>query len=233
MAINLTPSAIIGIILGVIITLASLAIGMGFMGLFEFVVDEGSVNNFHGLWAAVGALIEKAEPFISNLENPRAFYLQDGLILVGYNHNRDLEVTMCTGEPATKPPQLFGKAGLCLHTATKAGGDFDRDQHPPEDCLDFDEKIIFLAPSDDSMQGGFAGAKMSVKHPLTGNQEYEALFLYGSECDIGEPDLGSTRLYLEVFKGEDAIYVYINEHATNEQIKANIERYSKLKAELV
>lgn len=234
MAINLTPSAIIGIILGVIISLAVVAIGLGFIGIFDFVVDEGSENNFIGLWANIRAMIDEPEPLVSKI---LPFYLMDSVIVVGYGYNSAIEVTSCYEEPATKPVALVGKGGLCLHKETNRGYDFDKDEgggpDPPIRCLDFEEKVIFLAPSDNSNKGGFAGAVQSVKHPLTGNQEYESLFLYGSECDLGEPDLGATKLYLEVFKDEGAIYVYMNEHSTDEQIKANNERLAKLKAELV
>ncbi len=224
--IDLPPVAIIGLLIGVFLIVGLVAFGTGIVKLFTPVIDEGSINNFNGLVSEIKSVLENQDAFVSNFkDNGRPFYLMDGVILVGYDYNQYRQYTTCSNEYATKPSQLFGKAGLCLHIEDNANN-FDYDPQEPIQCYAFDENIIFLAPSDGLRYGGFGGSHKYVND--YGKQEaYEDLFLYGGECDIGEPDLGSTRLYVERFKKDDKVYIYLQEF--DEKNKKNIsERIDRI-----
>ena len=234
MALDLTPSAIIGIILGVLISLAIVAFALGIIGLLTPVVDEGTVNNFNALTAKIEVLIDDPNPFVSNIDDPQTFYLMDGVILVGYNSDSGKQHTDCSNEFATKPSQLIGRGGLCLQQEDY-GNNFDSGYKTPApiQCYAFDKPVIFLAPKDDSYQGGFGGSESKLTYPFTNGQKYEDLFLYGSECDLGEPDLGPTKLYIEVLDEGEEVYVYINEDSTENQLIMNKKRFEELKKEIL
>lgn len=230
--IDLPPVAIIGLLVGVFLILGLVAFGLGVVNLFTPVIDEGSINNFNGLVSEIRSILENQDTFVSNFkDNGRPFYLMDGVILVGYDHDKDKQYTTCSKEYATKPAQLLGKAGLCLHVEDNANN-FDKDPQVPIQCFAFDENIIFLTPSDGKKYGGFGGIHKYVD--IYGKQEaYEDLFLYGSECDAGEPDLGSTRLYVERYQKGDAVYIYLQEFDDQSNISKRIDRIDKyLKTQL-
>lgn len=228
---TITPAAIIGIIIGVLFIIAVVSFGMGIIGLFKPVIDEGSINSFNELSKKIDSLIKDDRVFINNFKAPLPYYLMNGVILVGYNYNEVKQHTACTGESASRPTQILGKAGLCLHVDDNSN-DFDSDPQPPIQCYSFDQKVIFLAPSDGSYKGGFGGESNS-KNVYGLQEQYEDLFLYGSECSIGEPNLGATKLYIEKYKKGDVTYIYIDEYdpdnkENQERIKERIDRIDKL-----
>jgi len=225
--IDLPPVAIIGLLVGVFLIVGLVVFGMGVVKLFTPVIDEGSINNFNGLVALIKSQIEKTEVCSSNFDSGgQPFYLLNGAILVGYNYDDEKQLTSCSKETATKPSNLIGKAGLCLHIEDNANN-FDKDPQEPIQCYAFEENIVFLANKDDKTYGGFGGGGSRHLHPILG-QMYEDLFLYGGECDIGEPNLGSTRLYVETVKEDNEIYVYISE-LDKESEKTIKERNDKIK----
>ncbi len=219
--------AIIGLIVGVMLTLGVLAFGAAMLGLWKQEADEGSYNNFNGLVMEIKNLIANEDDFASRV---REFYLKNDLIIVGYNYNKDKQHTDCSDEDAIRPLELLGKPGICLHVEDY-WKNFDKDPQEPLKCTSFDEKLIFLAPYDNNDEGGFGGSKVTI-NAYGKSENYEDLFLYGSECD-STYDLGSTRLYIEKYKKGDEIYIYVNEHSTEEQQKANLARFERLKKELL
>lgn len=219
-------TGIIGLVIGVMLALGIVAFAAGILGWFAPVEDEGSLNNFNNLVLEIKKLIRDKDNLDSAVVD---FYLKDDAIVVGYDHNKDKQRSDCWDEGATKPVDLFGKAGLCLHLNDNVH-DFDDDPRKPVKCEPFDDKIIFLAPYDGDDEGGFGGSKKSVN--VYGKQEdYEDLFLYGDECDTTY-DLGVTKLYIEKFKKGEEIYIYINEYNEKTE-KANRERFARLKKELL
>ena len=224
--IDLPPVAIIGLLVGVFLIVGVVAFGMGIVKLFTPVIDEGSINNFNGLVNEIRSILENQDVFVSNFkESGRPFYLMDGVILVGYDYDKDKQHAACSDETATKPSQLLNKAGLCLHVEDNANN-FDEDKQEPIQCFAFDENIVFLAPSDKEYYGGFGGSEKFAINAYGKQETYEDLFLYGSECDIGEPDLGSTRLYVERFKKGDKVYIYLQEFDEG-SIRERIDRIDK------
>ena len=232
MAEQMTLTSIIGLIIGVILTIAVIFAGASFMNLLSPSADEASVNNFNALSSKIKSMMESPGDFQCNLAGKGAhpFYLMDGVILVGYNYDQEKQHTDCSNEFATKPSKYYGQAVICLHEENYVDNfDDDSDTPPPIQCYPFDEKIIFLTPHDNLYYGGFGGSISKKTHPLEGGN-YEDLFLYGSECDQIDPDLGTTKLYLEVYKKDDEVYVYMSEHNpdnTNQVLK-NKERCETL-----
>lgn len=223
-------TSIIGLIIGVILVIAVLFAGAGFMDLLYPPADEASVNNFNALSSKIRSMVETTTDFKCNLDGKGAhpFYLMDGVILVGYNYDQEKQHTACSNEFATKPSKYYGKSVICIHEEDYANN-FDNDPQEPIQCYPFDEKIIFLAPHDNLYYGGFGGSASKDTHPLKEGY-YEDLFLYGSECDQIDPDLGTTKLYLEVYKQDDEVYVYINEHNKDDtnQVSSNKARCETL-----
>lgn len=237
--ITVTPSAIIGTLVGVFFIIAVVAFGTGIITSFKKVVDEGSINNFNVLTNYISSMLENNDIFVNNYpsktskQGPLPYYLMNGVILVGYNSEERKVHTDCSNEDAKRPAQLNGKAGLCLHIEDNANN-FDDDPQEPIQCFSYDEEIIFLAPSDDNDEGGFGGSKRQLD--VYGQVEnYEDLFLYGSECD-STYDLETTKLYIEKYKKDDKIYIYIEEYSegNDPKIAARIDRIDKfIKSESV
>ena len=229
---NLTPAAIIGMIIGVIFIVAVVGFGVSIIEMFTLVVDEGSINNFNVLTNYIRSMIENKDIFVNNYpaknlkQGPLPYYLMNGVILAGYNSEERRIHTDCSNEDATRPSQLLGKAGLCLHVEDNANN-FDDDPQEPIQCYAFDEEVVFLAPSDDNNEGGFGGSKRQLD--IYGETEdYEDLFLYGSECDYSY-DLGTTSLYIEKYAREDKIYIYMSEYSkeNDNEIAERINRIDK------
>lgn len=237
--ISVTPSAIIGTLIGVFFIVAVVAFGSGIWLSFKPVIDEGSTNSFNVLTNYISSMIENKDIFVNNYpskdskQGPLPYYLVNGVILVGYNSEERTIHTDCSNEDAKRPAQLLGKAGLCLHVEDNANN-FDEDPQEPIQCYAFEDEIIFLAPSDNNDEGGFGGSKRQLDvYGVT--EEYEDLFLYGSECD-STYDLETTKLYIEKYSRNGKIYVYIEEYSEEkkDRIKERIDRIDKfIKSDIV
>jgi len=176
--------------------------------------DADSKLNMQDLGHQIQIMIDSGKQFQCT-DNGLPFYIGKELILVGHDGPFSYNVySRCTDETAFNS-YCHGKGCLCLYDNT-AGNDFEDDgwlykgDNEPKSCFEFGQPVKFLASGDGDPKGIFAGnTKGNVDYSP---QAYRDLFLYGNGCS-GDGQFGSSRLYAEMYRDKDAVYVYVDEYS--------------------
>ena len=223
-AFEISLSELIGGILAVVIILSLVYVGGKLTGILTSKKDyDSTINSFDVLAQRVKSLIQDPADFSSST---MLYTIADDYIIVGFNYrdpSKEIS-TQCTKENIEKnrpKPLCQEKSCLCIYN-DKSGEDFSNNEVPIK-CKPFDENIVFLEPLDENDKS-FGGNRNGWDPTYYPNKGYEFLFVYGSYCK-GGTDFGIKNLYIEKFKKDDNIFVYISKIGDKEDLETKRKQY--------
>lgn len=225
--IDIAPSTLLGIVLGIVIVFGLLYLGAKLAGIFINKQElDATLNNFNVLVKHTNNLL-KDKDFSSRRFT---YSLANNFILVGfsYSDNNEIMRTKCTNEnmKQSKPLLCEGFSCLCIYQNTLSN-DFDSDgENKPLQCNRFDEKIVFLAPLNFNINDGFGGDRNAWQPSFYSNQNgYGYLVVYGNGCNTFGDNFGIKEIYLEKFKQGENIFIYMVPYSndTNSEVQKRIK----------
>jgi len=210
-AIDIAPTELLGLVLGVMVVLALFYLGAKFSGILIGKQElDSTINNFNVMVKHANSMLKDRDFAYRKV----TYAIDKKFILVGFSYtdNNQIMRSRCSDEAIgqSKPVLCEGKACLCIYENT-IGSDFDGDkENVPLTCNKFDEKLVFLAPLNFNANDGFSGDMNSWSPNYYPEQSsYESLVVYGNGCNTFGSNFGIKEMYLEKFRQGDNIFIYM------------------------
>lgn len=170
---------------------------------------DSAVNNLEALTLRVKGLVRDSNKITTNT---MAYTIPNSYILVGFSYDdKGTMKTDCSKENIvnSRARTCSAKSCLCIYQ-NYYGDDFDnKGQMAPVKCKPFDEKIVFLAPSDSYFMGSSTQWKPShYQWP-----SYNYLVLYG-ECGALKTIFGGwgvRQVYIEKYVEGENNFIFIGD----------------------
>jgi len=188
-----------------------------FLGRQEY---DSAVNNLNALAKRVHEL---AADTGSTKTLTTVYGIPDNFILVGFSYDdKGIIKTDCTQEHIleSRPKSCLKKSCLCIYQNSGgvtdwAGKDFDvKGVVSPLKCEYFEEKIVFLAPSDPN----FRGAPTLWKPAHYSSSSYNYLVLYGICGGFRRTSWGVRQIGIENVKENENIFIIISDLSQTKKI---------------